>query len=294
MRGVFITAALGLFLTVPAQAQDTRGLSMFALDPASTGNAILTVDGKAEVRRAPDLAISTIGVATTAASAQDAARDNAQKMARVIAELKAQGIAERDIQTSALSITPVMNTDYGNPYAMTLASNSLAETVAADAEAAMAGDAVADAAAAAALDEYAAPRIVGYQASNVLRVRQSDTDGYGALIDRVIAAGANSIGGPAFQIEDSSAIEEEVRLLAIADARRRAEIYAAAAGLRIKRIVAMDEGRISGLGTGYDYDYNMGFADMAVSLPALASTSVSPGELTITASVGVMFELEPL
>jgi uncharacterized protein YggE len=82
---------------VLAQADEARGA--FA---ATT----LRLSASGEVETLPDMATITLGVETTAASAVDASRANAELMNRVIGALKASGVADRDTQTSQLSLSP--------------------------------------------------------------------------------------------------------------------------------------------------------------------------------------------
>jgi hypothetical protein len=86
--------------TVPAAAQATGQVTQ-----AITGTRLdLNVTG--DVTRVPDLAIISAGVVSRSATAAAALQDNAQRMDRVIAALKAAGIADRDVQTSSISLSP--------------------------------------------------------------------------------------------------------------------------------------------------------------------------------------------
>jgi len=79
----------------------------------AAGNAVLTISADGRSTRTPDLAVFNAGVTTQAKTAAAALTENAERMNAVIAALKASGIAERDIQTSGLSVNPV----YGQPRA---------------------------------------------------------------------------------------------------------------------------------------------------------------------------------
>jgi len=85
--------------TAPAAAQQasiTQTIAGTRLDIVATG----------EVTRVPDIAIISAGVVTRSATATGALQDAATRMDRVIAALKAAGIADRDIQTSNVSLNP--------------------------------------------------------------------------------------------------------------------------------------------------------------------------------------------
>ena len=88
----------------------------------------------------------------------------------------------------------------------------------------------------------ALPKIVGYQVSNEVRVTVRDIGKSGALLDQVVTAGANQISGIQFDVADPQAAADEALRKAIADARRKAELMAAAAGVRIVRILDISGG----------------------------------------------------
>ena len=86
------------------------------------------------------------------------------------------------------------------------------------------------------------PVLTGYQASNRVSVRLRDMGGAGGVIDALVGAGANQIDGPTLSVEHPEAALDEARAKALATARARAELYAKAAGLTVRRIVRISEG----------------------------------------------------
>jgi uncharacterized protein YggE len=89
------------------------GASMTAhADPSSPSIAaaaegtLLNISANAEATRVPDVATLSAGVVTQAADGNSAMRQNAQQMDKVLAAIKAAGIAERDVQTSGVSLNP--------------------------------------------------------------------------------------------------------------------------------------------------------------------------------------------
>jgi hypothetical protein len=292
--GIVIAIAAASF-AAPVQAQDIQGLGILALDPVAEGNTVLTLKGKSVVKQQADVAVFSAWVTTTGATAEEALRANAAQMQAVLAAARKLGIAEADIRTNQVSIVPVMDTDY-NQYNFIDAAAAV-EGAADAAAAAAAGAAAVDAAAevtamemeiaAAAVPRM--PKIVGYRAANAVTIKQRKLDDFGKVIDALVKAGANTMDGPTFKLEDSDATEQEARAGAIADARKRAEFYAAAAGLKVVRIVMIDEGRTSGLSSAYDGLYDVAEA----SAYGYASTPIASGELTITGSIGMLFELAP-
>ena len=232
------------------------------------GNALLTVSAEARSMRTPDLAVFNSGVTTQGKTAGEALAENSRAMTRVIAALKAAGIAERDIQTSNLSVNPI----YSDPNRDAMMAARVNRT------------------------EYIPPppeqqlqKIIGYSVSNQVSVRQRKLGDYGKVIDTLVSAGANQVNGPMFQIDDADPALDEARIAAMTKARSRAELYARAAGLRVLRIVSISE---SG---GYygppQVMFARGEAMMASAPPPPAP--VQPGELQLTANVTVLFELAP-
>ena len=79
--------------------------------------------------------------------------------------------------------------------------------------------------------------LTGYEASNSLTVRVQDLSRLGEILDQVTRDGANEINGLAFGLKDSRAVEDEARVEAVREARRRAEMMAAAEGVTLGRVV---------------------------------------------------------
>lgn len=86
------------------------------------------------------------------------------------------------------------------------------------------------------------PAITGYQATNTVSVRFRDVARSGAVLDALVAQGANQIEGPNLSVDATDAALDEARTDAIGRARARAELYARATGMRVERIVTIAEG----------------------------------------------------
>jgi len=105
LRPLLLAAALALGVTTMAAcAQDSAQNNMGYAVPADA--TLLSVSAQAEARRVPDVATISAGVVTQAADANAAMRANAVQMDKVMAAIKAAGIAERDIQTSGINLNP--------------------------------------------------------------------------------------------------------------------------------------------------------------------------------------------
>lgn len=86
--------------TMPVNAQNAAGYAV------PTDGTLLSVSANAEASRVPDVATISAGVVTQAVDGNAAMRQNAEQMAKVMAAIKAAGIADKDIQTSGINLSP--------------------------------------------------------------------------------------------------------------------------------------------------------------------------------------------
>jgi hypothetical protein len=128
--------------------------------------------------------------------------------------------------------------------------------------------------------------IAGYSAGNILNIRFRDIASAGRVIDALVGAGVNQINGPNLGIDRPEPALDEARTRAIATARARAELYARALGMRVKRVLTVSEANMGG--GGYGNFANAGVINMA----DFADTEIAPGVQALTVSVTVSFELE--
>lgn len=127
-------------------------------------------------------------------------------------------------------------------------------------------------------------RLVGYTANNMVTAKVTDLDNLGRTVDSLVRAGGNTLNGISFGLEDDTEARDEARKLAMATALARAELYAEAAGYRVARIVTISE---SG---GRTPPMPMMMA-RAESDSFAGSSPVSSGELDLSMTVNVLFEL---
>lgn len=130
------------------------------------------------------------------------------------------------------------------------------------------------------------PVLTGYQATNTVNLRIRKIADTGKLLDTLVNVGANQINGPNFRVEDSDAALDEARLAAVKTAKARADLYAKATGLRIKRIVTLSE---SG---GFQPGPQPMMMKMAARSADAAETQVVPGEVALTINLTAVFEFE--
>lgn len=129
------------------------------------------------------------------------------------------------------------------------------------------------------------PILTGYQASNSVSVRLRSIARAGATLDALVAAGVNTINGPTLMVDKPEAAIDEARVKAVAEAKRRADLYARAAGLSVVRILAIDESEMA------QPPRPMPMMAMARAKEA-ADTPVEAGEQKLTVRLSVSFELK--
>ena len=172
-----------------------------AQDPARVLERTVSVSATGSAVATPDRAAISPGVMTEAATAREAMTLNTVAMRKLIDGLKALGIEAKDIQTTAVNINPRYADGRGGK----------------------------------------APTITGYQATNQVRIIVRDLKKIGEVLDQAITLGANQMGGIAFEVSNAETLKDEARKVAMANARRRAELYAAAAGVAVGGVLAISE-----------------------------------------------------
>jgi uncharacterized protein len=125
--------------------------------------------------------------------------------------------------------------------------------------------------------------IVGYRASNRVTVRIHDVTKVANVIDTLVGAGANDIGNVNFEVSQASKLLDDAREKAVADARRKAEIYARAAGVTLGAPLSISE----------EGAPQPAFrAKMAMPMAAAAPTPIAQGEETLSVSVSVTWAIK--
>jgi uncharacterized protein len=128
------------------------------------------------------------------------------------------------------------------------------------------------------------PVITGYQAANQLNVRFRDIARSGAILDVLVKEGVNQLSGPTLTLDKPEAAMDAARISALKTLRARAELYAKAAGLSVKRMVVMSE-----MGDESPQPKFMQARMMAAEEP---SSQIAPGEQAIGVTLNVVFELQ--
>lgn len=202
----------------------------------------IVVVGEGRVTVAPDYAQIASGVSTRGKTVKEASDANSKTMAAIIKALIDSGVAQNDVQTSRFSVQPV----YLPP-----APNTEA-------------------------------KLAGYSVSNQVRAKIRQIDKLGEILDRLIAAGATDVGNIAFLVSDPSKALDQAREAAIADARRKAEVYARAAGIRLGQVEWITEA--SGFGP-------VPLRGQGASGARAAAVPIATGDDTLEVTVTVGFTI---
>ncbi len=126
----------------------------------------------------------------------------------------------------------------------------------------------------------------GYRAENVIMVKTYDLSNLGNLIDSAAAAGSNNIQGLSFDTTKRDEYRREALVKAVADAKTTAQTVTNAAGVKITQIFQISP--------SYDYPAPV-YRDLArnkVAFAEAASTPIEAGEISIKASVNMVFGIE--
>ncbi|MGO7210893.1 SIMPL domain-containing protein [Rhizobium ruizarguesonis] len=166
---------------------------------------VISVTGDGESSIAPDMAVVNLAVVKQAKTAREALDENNKAMNDVLAALKSGGIAERDLQTSGFSIQPQYN--YPQPVD----------------------------------GQQQQPQLIGYQTINSITVRLRDLAKLGAVIDQSVSLGINQGGDIQFTNDKPDAVIDEARKNAVASAVKKAKTLSEAAGVKLGRILEINE-----------------------------------------------------
>jgi uncharacterized protein YggE len=261
MRGVRTAgAALALAGLLAAGAVGNPGV-VKAQDatpgvPITAGVPTVSVSGHGEVTVPPDTASISVGIDVIQPTLAEAQEQATAQATAVIEAVKAAGIADEDIQTAYFSVNILRDFDAAAAVGATPESENADPT-----------------------------QITGFEILNQLQVTVRDTDMLGALLDAAVNAGANSINGVTFYVDDQTVAASEARRLAVEDARTKAEELAAAAGLTLGAVVSIAEGTVSPVPPPMPAAADVGMAEAQAAVP------MQPGSSTVGVDVSMTFEL---
>ena len=239
-----VVAAAAVGAALPVASAFAQQPTAPVMMPAS--GPVISLSVGEEVRSKPDMATVGTGVQTRAMTAQDAMRLNAQQMEKLIAAIMKSGVDRKDVQTSGINLNPQY--DYSNR------------------------------------DGQSQPRFIGYEASNQVTVAIRKIDNVGAVIDRMVGAGATNVNGPSFGIADNAPLLRQAREKAIRTGAERAQFYAQQTGYRSARLLSISE-------SGNFAPPPMPIM-MVRNMAAEAKTPVEPGEVSTGVTLSFQYMLE--
>lgn len=214
------------------------------------GETLVLVEASGVTKVRPDIARFELGVVTVGLTAREALNANNDRMARVIAALKDEGIEASNIQTSDFRVSP--------QYRDKRDSNELSD-------------------------------IIGYRVTNEVYVEFRDLERAGDIVSLSFDAGANTVSGPRFRIDDAKyeVAANSAEQAAIKESRRSAENIARSLGLKVSRVLRVSNTKI-------DFDNSMGERGgdyIVVTGSRIAPTPIEAGEMSFSAEVFVEYAL---
>ncbi|MEM7300922.1 MAG: SIMPL domain-containing protein [Pseudomonadota bacterium] len=174
---------------------------------AEPTKSVISVSATGSASAKPDIAIVDLAGVHEAKTARDALDMNSEAMGKVLAELKASGIAESDLQTSSFNIQPL--------YAKRKTSS---------------------------LSHRDNNKSAGYRVSNQLTVKVRDLARLGTIIDRAVELGVNAGGNVQFTVENPVEVIRLARQRAVASAIAKANTLSEAAGVKLGSLLELKEG----------------------------------------------------
>jgi uncharacterized protein len=244
--GILLIIFIGLQIADKAESLSSR---VQGKKPDNT----MSVSAEGRVDAVPDMATVTLGVSSQGGNQATLKDDNNKKVKAVIDYVKKQGINEKDIKTSQLSLYPQYDWTSGTQKVI----------------------------------GYQADQTV------TIKVRGVDKsqDTLENILDGGVNAGANQIQGVYFEFEDSDGLKQQARKLAIGKAKEKAQELAGEAGLTLGKVVSVSESG-GGYYPPMPYAESrpamgMGGADVKSIAP-----DIQPGQQEITLSMTVVFEVK--
>lgn len=230
-----------------------------------------TVTGQGKSVVVPDTAVVSLGVSVTGTTVKEAQDKMNKTISQVILEIKKLKIDEKDIQTENYIISP--NYDNIRPLSN---SASLSPNLSVSSSPAVISEPVET--------KLLNSKITGYTATTNLSIKVKDSQLVNQVIDSGTKNGANQIGGVQFTVEDKTQAENEARSKAVAEARKKAQETAKAAGFRLGKMISYNENL-----NGPPILYNKAQAvpeDMSNPM-----TEIQPGSTEIVVNVTLGFEM---
>lgn len=247
---------IGLLVVLGATAMISTAATTSSDVPQTdqSTDRLIHTQATGEVQTAPDRAEILFSVETQNADVKAAQAENAQRMSTCMDALKKAGIPNESLQTTGYSITPVYSDEVVSsaPAPVTTVNRT----------------------------------IQSYRVTNTLKVKLTDVNRAGEVIDLTIAAGANRVDSLSFSLSDAqtAVYRKQVITEAVNKTRTDAEAAAVALGVSVGQVQDVS---IDGLSTPVTYASLA--KGVAIAPAATPSTPITPGTVTVTAQVSVVY-----
>jgi uncharacterized protein YggE len=248
---ILIVAVLSLLVmikpeteTIKKEFPEYRDFKILSAGDEEQPKYLLNVNGEAKLSADPEKVEVYLGAETDASTAKQSQQNNAEIMQAIRDALKSIGINSKDIETTQYSLTVVQHWDEDT-------------------------------------DKYI---ITGYRTTHIIKIKSSDINKAGDIIDKSVQSGANKVNNVVFSLTDEKIKQMKLEALKKAglNAKEKADAIANSLGVTIKRVYQASE--------GYVY-YQPYYAQKGVGMVAEAPTEISPGQIEISASLSVSYEL---
>ncbi|OHA14999.1 MAG: hypothetical protein A3C72_01150 [Candidatus Taylorbacteria bacterium RIFCSPHIGHO2_02_FULL_43_32b] len=247
--GVVVLSLLALFLLAKS-VNEFKTYGVIGKDVAASNT--ITVTGKGEVVKEPDIATFAFGSTAESLSVAEAQDKSAKAINAIKDFLTQNGVAEKDIKTTNYNIYPRYNWEdatYMRPGRQVLAA---------------------------------------YVVSQMVEVKVRKLADAGKLIGGLGELGATDISGLSFGFDKEEVVKSEARNLAVIEAKKQAEAIANSLGVSLGRVVSFNE---SGE-PYYPRAYGMGGADMMKLDSAASMPPITGGESKVISNVTITYELK--
>lgn len=218
---------------------------------------LLTVSAEGRMNVPPDKGVLSFAVETVGEKLAKVQQENQERMARVLKECQQLKIEPKYIQTTSLNVIP----EYPPPPRRS-SGESFEQTI---------------------------PRIIGYRVTHQVNVEVRNLDIVGQVVDRVLKVGANRFSGISWGLQDEQPHKLQVLQLAASKAQAKAEALAQSLKLKLVKILNVMEGGMSVVVPPSRYR----MANMAMAMESGGDASVSAGELTVSGTVTLVYEISP-
>ncbi len=220
----------------------------------------ISVSGEGEVYQAPDIAELSFAIVQESPTVSEANQKIADAMGKILAFLKDSGIVEKDIKNESYTFNPKYEWHQDKTTVVCPGG-------------------------------YCPPTgkqvLVGYEATQWVSVKIRKIDDAGKILSGLGDRGATNLSNIAFSVDQDDAVKAKARELAIADAKKKAEVLADQLGVTLVRIVSFNEGG------AYPTPYAFGVGGaMAADTAATKSAVIPTGENKFTSNVTIVYEIK--